>query len=185
VVLRGAYVLDKFLGTPPTAPPPGVPPFSESQEGADQLTVRARMEAHRANPSCNACHAIIDPIGLAMENLNALGQWRDKDIDAGTPIDANGKLADGTVVNGINDLRNHMVAHAPQFVATFTENLMSYGLGRGLDYFDMPTVRAIVRDTAQQHYAFSAIVLGIVNSPAFREDQIPAKPSATAVARSQ
>ncbi len=175
VVLRGAYVLDKFLGTPPTAPPPGVPPFAESQEGADQLTVRARMEAHRANPSCNACHAIIDPIGLAMENLNALGQWRDKDIDAGTPIDANGRLADGTVVNGINDLRNHMVAHAPQFVETFTENLMSYGLGRGLDYFDMPTVRAIVRDTAKQNYAFSAIVLGIVNSPAFREDEIPVK----------
>ncbi|HEV2703792.1 MAG TPA: DUF1592 domain-containing protein [Steroidobacteraceae bacterium] len=184
VVLRGAYVLDKFLGTPPTAPPPGVPAFAESQEGADQLTVRARMEAHRANPSCNACHAIIDPIGLAMENMNALGQWRDKDIDAGTPIDANGKLADGTVVNGINDLRNHMVAQAPQFVETFTENLMSYGLGRGLDYIDMPTVRAIVRDTAKQNYSFSAIVLGIVNSPAFREDEIPI-PVATRVARSQ
>jgi hypothetical protein len=175
VVLRGAYVLDKFLGTPPTAPPPGVPAFAESQEGADQLTVRARMEAHRANPSCNACHAIIDPIGLAMENFNALGQWRDKDIDAGTPIDANGKLADGSVVNGVNDLRNHMVAHAPQFMETFTENLMSYGLGRGLDYFDMPTVRAIVQNTAPDHYRFSAIVLGIVNSPAFREDEIPLK----------
>ncbi len=112
IVLRGAYVLDKFLGTPPQAPPPGIPPFAESQEGADQLTVRARMEAHRAQPSCYACHAIIDPIGLAMENFNALGQWRDKDIDAGTPIDANGKLADGTAVHGINDLRNHMVSHA-------------------------------------------------------------------------
>jgi hypothetical protein len=175
VVLRGAYVLDKFLGTPPTAPPPGVPAFAESQEGADQLTVRARMEAHRANPSCNACHAIIDPIGLAMENFNALGQWRDKDIDAGTPIDANGKLADGSAVHGVNDLRNHMAAHAPQFIETFTENLMSYGLGRGLDYFDMPTVRAIVRDTAQDHYRFSAIVLGIVNSQAFRDDEIPVK----------
>ena len=109
VVLRGAYVLDKFLGTPPAAPPPGVPGFVESQEGGDQLTVRARMEAHRTQPSCNACHAIIDPIGLAMENFNALGQWRDKDIDAGTPIDANGKLADGTAVHGINDLRNYMV----------------------------------------------------------------------------
>ncbi|HTC52917.1 MAG TPA: DUF1592 domain-containing protein [Steroidobacteraceae bacterium] len=184
VVLRGAYVLDKFLGTPPTAPPPGVPAFAESQEGADQLTVRARMEAHRANPSCNACHAIIDPIGLAMENFNALGQWRDKDIDAGTPIDANGKLADGTAVNGINDLRNHMVAHAPQFMETFTENLMSYGLGRGLDYFDMPTVRAIVRDTARDDYRFSAVVLGIVNSAAFREDEIPLSHStATSVAR--
>ncbi len=175
VVLRGAYVLDKFLGTPPTAPPPGVPAFAESQEGADQLTVRARMQAHRTNPSCNACHAIIDPIGLAMENFNALGQWRDKDIDAGTAIDAHGNLADGSVVNGINDLRNHMVAHAPQFVETFTENLMSYGLGRGLEYFDMPTVRAIVHNATADHYRFSAIVLGIVNSPAFREDEIPLK----------
>jgi hypothetical protein len=175
VVLRGAYVLDKFLGTPPVAPPPGIPPFAESQEGTDQLTVRARMESHRAQPSCNACHAIIDPIGLAMENFNALGQWRDKDIDAGTPIDANGRLGDGTSVHGIGDLRNHLVAHAPQFMETFTENLMSYGLGRGLDYYDMPTVRAIVRDTAKDHYRFSAIVLGIVNSPAFREDEIPLK----------
>ncbi|MGC1458849.1 MAG: DUF1592 domain-containing protein [Steroidobacteraceae bacterium] len=175
VVLRGAYVLDKFLGTPPTAPPPGVPAFAESQEGADQLTVRARMEAHRANPSCNACHAIIDPIGLALENFNALGQWRDKDIDAGIAIDATGKLADGTVVHGVSELRSHMVARAPQFMETFTENLMSYGLGRGLDYFDMPTVRAIVRDCAKDNYRFSAIVLGIVNSPAFREDEIPLK----------
>jgi hypothetical protein len=180
VVLRGAYVLDKFLGTPPTAPPPGVPGFVESQEGADQLTVRARMEAHRTQPSCNACHAIIDPIGLAMENFNALGQWRDKDIDAGTPIDANGRLADGTQVHGINDLRNYMVGHPTQFVETFTGNLLSYGLGRGLDYRDMPTVRAIARDTARDHYRFSAIVLAIVNSQAFREDEIPLKsPGAT------
>jgi Protein of unknown function (DUF1592)/Protein of unknown function (DUF1588)/Protein of unknown function (DUF1587)/Protein of unknown function (DUF1585)/Protein of unknown function (DUF1595) len=177
IVLRGAYVLDKFLGTPPQAPPPGVPAFAESQEGAEQLTVRARMEQHRAQPSCNACHAIIDPIGLAMENFNALGQWRDKDIDAGTPIDANGKLADGTPVHGINDLRNHMVSHPTQFVETFTENLMSYGLGRGLDYYDMPTVRAIARDTAKDKYRFSAIVLAIVNSQAFREDEIPVKPA--------
>jgi hypothetical protein len=175
IVLRGAYVLDKFLGTPPQAPPPGVPAFAESQEGAEQLTVRARMEQHRAQPSCNACHAIIDPIGLAMENFNALGQWRDKDIDAGTAIDANGRLADGSAVHGINDLRNHLVAHAPQFMETFTENLMAYGLGRGLDYYDMPTVRAIVRATAKDNYRFSAIVLGIVNSPAFREDEIPLK----------
>ncbi|HEY4341316.1 MAG TPA: DUF1592 domain-containing protein [Steroidobacteraceae bacterium] len=175
VVLRGAYVLDKFLGTPPQAPPPGVPAFAESQEGTDQLTVRARMEAHRAQPSCNACHAIIDPIGLAMENFNALGQWRDKDIDAGTPIDASGRLADGTAVNGVNDLRNHMVAHASQFMETFTENLMSYGLGRGLEFYDMPTVRAIVRDTAKDHYRFSSVVLAIVKSQAFREDEIPLK----------
>jgi hypothetical protein len=177
IVLRGAYVLDKFLGTPPQAPPPGVPAFAESQEGADQLTVRARMEAHRAQPSCNACHAIIDPIGLAMENFNALGQWRDKDIDAGTPIDANGKLGDGSPVHGINDLRNHMVSHPTQFIETFTENLMSYALGRGLDFYDMPTVRAIARATATDNYRFSAIVLAIVNSQAFREDEIPSKPA--------
>lgn len=175
VVLRGVFVLDKLLGAPPSAPPPGIPSFMESAEGVDQLTVRARMEMHRSQPSCNACHAIIDPIGMAMENFNALGQWRDKDIDADTPIDAKGKLADGTPINGINDLRNYLVGHAPQFVQTFTENLMSYGLGRGLAYYDMPTVRAIVRDTAKDHYRFSSIVLAIVNSPAFRQDQIPLK----------
>jgi hypothetical protein len=182
VVLRGAYVLDKFLGTPPQAPPPGVPAFAESQEGADQLTVRARMESHRAQPSCNACHAIIDPIGLAMENFNALGQWRDKDIDAGTPIDANGRLADGTAVHGVNDLRNHLAQHAPQFMETFTGNRLSYGLGRGLEFSDLPTVRAIVRDTAKDNYRFSAIVLGIVNSEAFRYDEIPTRPSSRTAA---
>jgi len=176
VVLRGAYVLDKFLGTPPTAPPPGVPAFKESQEGADQLTVRARMLAHRSQPSCNACHAIIDPIGLAMENFNALGQWRDKDIDAGTPIDASGQLADGTAVHGIDDLRRALVEHPQQFVETFTENLMSYGLGRGLAYYDEPTVRAIVRNAAKDDYRFSDLVLGIVHSPAFQNDEIPVKP---------
>ncbi|HTY50233.1 MAG TPA: DUF1592 domain-containing protein [Steroidobacteraceae bacterium] len=176
VVLRGAYVLDKFLGTPPTAPPPGVPAFMESQEGAEQLTVRARMELHRKQPSCNGCHGIIDPIGLAMENFNALGQWREKDIDAGTPIDASAVLADGTVVHGIDDLRKFMVDHPTQFVETFTENLMSYGLGRGLAYYDEPTVRAIVRNARKDDYRFSDIVLGVVHSPAFLTDEIPVKP---------
>jgi hypothetical protein len=175
VVLRGAYVLDKFLGTPPAAPPPGIPGFKESEEGGEQLTVRARMEAHRSQPSCNACHAIIDPIGLSLENFNAMGQWRDKDIDAGTAIDADGKLADGTPVNGVVGLRGYITAHPAQFVGTFTENLMSYGLGRGLDYYDMPTVRAIVQASAKDNYRFSDIVLGIINSQAFRYDAVPLK----------
>jgi hypothetical protein len=170
-VLRGAYVLEKFLGTPPEAPPPGVPAFVESQEGGKALTVRERMEAHRTNPSCNACHGIIDPLGMALENFNAVGQWREKDIDAGAAVDASGKMMDGTPLHGVDDLRNALLARKEQFVRTFTENLMTFGLGRTLRYYDMPTVRAIVRNAANQDYRLSAIILGIVHSDAFQKER--------------
>ncbi len=170
-VLRGAYILDKFLGTPPEAPPPGVPGFMESQEGVAPLTVRARLEAHRANPSCNACHGVIDPLGLALENFNAIGQWREKDIDAGAPIDASGKMMDGTVLHGVDDLRNALLARKEQFVQTFTENLMVFGLGRTLHYYDMPTLRTIVRQAAPQDYRLSSLILGIVHSDAFQKEK--------------
>ena len=170
-VLRGAYILDKFLGTPPEAPPPGVPGFVESQEGAVALTVRERMQAHRSNPSCNACHGIIDPLGMALENFNAVGQWRERDIDAGVPIDATGKMIDGTPLRGVDDLRNALLARREQFVQTFTENLMTFALGRTLRFYDMATVRAIVRDAATQDYRLSALILGIVHSDAFRKER--------------
>jgi len=170
-VLRGAYVLEKFLGTPPEAPPPGVPPFQETQEGGKALTVRERMEAHRSNPSCNACHGIIDPIGMALENFNAVGQWREKDIDAGVAVDASGKMMDGTPLHGVDDLRNALLARREQFVRTFTENLMTFALGRTLQYYDMPAVRAIVRNAAGQDYRLSSIVLGIVHSDAFQKER--------------
>ena len=173
-VLRGAYVLDKFLGTPPAAPPPSVEAFPESQEGAEQFTVRTRLEQHRQMKSCNACHGVIDPLGLALENFNAVGQWRAKDIDAGAPIDASGKLVDGTPLSGPDDLRSALVARAPQFVGTFTENLMTFALARPVQYSDMPTLRAIVRNAQPRQWRLSALITGIVNSPAFLTDRLPA-----------
>ena len=172
-VVRGAYILEHLMGTPPTAPPPGVEQFPESEEGAEQLTVRHRLEQHRNTKSCNACHGVIDPVGLAMENFNALGQWRMKDIDAGAGIDANGKLADGTPVDGVNALRDYMVSRPDLFVQTFTENLLTYALGRPASYYDMPLVRRLVRDAAADRYRFSNLVMGIVTSPAFLTDRTP------------
>jgi hypothetical protein len=175
-VLRGAWVLEAVTGTPPHAPPPAIPALIENVPGAKPLTVRERMEKHRAQPSCNACHGIMDPMGLSLENFDAVGQWRAKDYDTGTVIDASGKMADGTPVAGPDDLRKALMAHPQQFVQTLTRNLMAYALGRTLDYHDMPTVRQIVRDAAADHDRFSAILLGIVASPAFQMKQMPAVP---------
>jgi hypothetical protein len=170
-VVRGAYVLEHIMGTPPAAPPPGVEAFPESQEGAEQHTVRARLEQHRKTKSCGACHGVIDPVGLALENYNALGQWRVKDIDAGAGIDAGGRLADGIAVNGVDELREYLVSRPDLFVQTLTENLLTYALGRPVQYYDMPLVRRLVRDAAAHDYRFSSLVTGIVTSPAFQTDR--------------
>jgi len=172
-VLRGVFILEKILGTPPASPPPNVEAFPETKEGEKALTVRARLEMHRQLPSCNACHAIIDPLGLAMENFNAIGQWRDFDRDAGTRIVPEGQLADGTPVDGIDDLRTALVGKKHEFVQTFTEKLMAFALGRTLKYYDMPAVRAITRDAAKDDYTFSSIVMGVVTSDAFQKDMPP------------
>jgi len=177
-VVRGAYVLEHLMGTPPTAPPPGVEQFPESQEGGEQLTVRHRLEVHRNTKSCNACHGVIDPVGLAMENFNALGQWRRKDIDAGAAIDAGGKLADGTAVDGVDALRNYLVSRPDLFVNTLTENLLTYALGRPASYYDMPLLRRLVRDAAADNYRFSSLVMGIVTSEAFLTDRAPTEKDA-------
>jgi hypothetical protein len=184
-VVRGAWVLEHLMGTPPAAPPPGVEAFKESEEGGEQLTVRFRLEHHRSNKNCASCHDVIDPVGLALENYNAVGQWRVKDIDAGQPIDASTKLADGTKITGVAGLRNYMVSRPDLFVNTLAENMLTYALGRSLQSYDMPLVRKLVADAAKQDYRFSALVLGIVNSPAFQYDRIPVeKPAAvTASAR--
>ncbi|HEV2702977.1 MAG TPA: DUF1592 domain-containing protein [Steroidobacteraceae bacterium] len=173
-VLRGAWVLESVEGTPPHAPPPAIPALVENIPGARPLTVRERMEKHRSQPSCNACHGIMDPMGMSLENFDAVGQWRTKDYDTGTPIDASGRMADGTPVNGPDDLRKTLMARPQQFVQTLTRNLMAYALGRTLDYHDMPTVRKIVREAAADHDRFSSILLGIVASPAFQMKQMPA-----------
>src|SRR5437764_5782451 len=122
------------------------------------------MEQHRSKPSCNACHGVMDPLGFALENFDAIGAWRAKDRDAGTPIDASGTLVDGTPVNSAADLRKALMRRPEQFVQTLTEKLMTYALGRSVEYYDMPAIRAIVRDAAKENYRFSSIVMGIVRS---------------------
>ena len=173
-VLRGAWILDNITGTPPTSPPPGVAALKETEPGKEAQTVRVRLERHRQNPSCNACHGILDPLGFALENFDVTGTWRDKDRDAGTAIDSSGQLADGTHVGGPSQLRKALLARPDQFVQTLTEKLMTFALGRALTYQDMPTVRAIVRRAAADHYRFEDIVAGIVDSDAFQLRKLPA-----------
>jgi len=172
-VLRGAWILENILGTPPAAPPPDVEGFKENKEGEKARSVREIMEQHRAKPSCNACHGVMDPLGFALENFDAIGGWRSKDRDAGTPIDASGKLVDGTAVNSPADLRKALMKRPEQFVQTMTEKLMTYALGRSVEYYDMPAVRAIVRNAARDNYRFSSIVMGIVRSAPFQMRTAP------------
>jgi hypothetical protein len=172
-VLRGAWILDVVTDTPPHAPPPAIPALIENVPGQKPLTIRQRMEMHRRQPSCNACHGIMDPMGLAMENFDAMGGWQVKDRDTGLPIDTEGRMADGTVLHGPADLRQALMRDPQLFVQTITEKLMTFALGRTLDYRDMPTVRAIVRDAGRDDDRFSAIVLGIVESPQFEEQHAP------------
>src|SRR5215471_13012493 len=167
-VLRGAFVLENIMGTPPSPPPPDVEGFKENKEGEKAKTVREIMEKHRANPVCNNCHGVMDPLGFSLENFDAIGAWRSKDVFAGTDIDASGKLVDGTAVNGPSDLRVALLKHPEQFAQTLTEKMMMFALGRELEYYDMPAIRKIVRDSAKDNYKFSSIVLGIVNSPQFQ-----------------
>ena len=181
-VLRGAWILDNITGTPPTSPPPGITPLAETEPGKQAETVRERLERHRANPSCNACHGILDPLGFALENFDVVGAWRDRDLDAGTPIDARGRLADGSEVSSPAQLREVLMRRPDQFVQTLTEKLMTFALGRGLDYHDMPAVRAIVRAADRQHDTFESIVQGIVAAPAFRMQEVP-MPAPTRQAR--
>jgi hypothetical protein len=147
--------------------------LTQGKAGAPALTVRARMQAHRAVPSCNHCHGVIDPLGLALENFDATGAWVEKDRFAGAPIDAAGELAGGGAVKGPDDLRRALLARPDQFVQTLVEKLMTFALGRELEPFDMPVVRSIVRDTAAQDHRFSSIVLALVRSAPFQMSQVP------------
>jgi uncharacterized protein DUF1592/uncharacterized protein DUF1588/uncharacterized protein DUF1585/uncharacterized protein DUF1587/uncharacterized protein DUF1595 len=168
-VLRGQWILARLVGAPPPAPPPDVPDLTENKRGEPPRTLRARLEQHRENPTCFACHGIMDPLGFALENYNAVGQFRSLDPDTRTPVDASGVLPDGTQVTGVGDLRRALTARPEQFVQALTENLMTFALGRKLDYRDMPTVRAIVRNAERDDYRFESLVLGVVSSDAFRE----------------
>ncbi len=169
-VTRGKWFLQTFLGVSPPDPPPNVPAIKDqavdSTGNAKVPTMRQTMEAHRANPVCASCHKIFEPIGLAMENFDAVGAWRTQDGD--NAIDASGVLVDGTKVDGVASLREALVRRSDQFVRVITERLLTYALGRGVEYQDMPLVRSIVRDSAESQYRFSSIVLGIVKSAPFQ-----------------
>jgi mono/diheme cytochrome c family protein len=163
-VTRGKYVLSNILGTPPPEPPENVPPLDEKPGKASSM--RARMEEHRGNPACSGCHKLMDPIGLALENFDGIGRWRTS--DAGSRIDASSTLWDGTAIDGPAGLRRAILGRPDQFARTASEMLLTYALGRGLEYTDMPVVRSIVRDSAGQHYRFSSLVAGIVKSAPFQ-----------------
>ena len=171
-VLRGAWVLDKLVGTPPSPPPPNVETNLDVPEGEEPKTIRARLEEHRADPSCNFCHGVIDPYGLPLETFTVTGQWRDNDWMADAPIDPSTVLPDGTALAGPAALREALLRRPEQFVQALTEKLMMYALGRELEHHDMPQVRAIVRAAAQDDYRFSSLVTGIVSSNAFRRQAL-------------
>jgi hypothetical protein len=170
-VVRGKWILENILGTPVPPPPPDVPPLKGNQEGQKPSTMREQMAEHRANPVCASCHKAMDSIGFAMENFDAVGARRTR--DAGQPIDATGELSDGTKVDGIVTLRNALASRPELFAGTLTEKLLVYALGRGLDYRDMPTVRAILRDASRDNYRFSALILGVVHSTPFQMRTAP------------
>jgi hypothetical protein len=169
-VVRGKWILDNILNAPPPPPPKDIliPPLPEGNNADTVLTMRERMEEHRKNPICANCHRLFDPIGLAMENFDAVGKWRTREGGAlGNPIDASGELLDGTRVDGVVSLRQALLRQPELFVGTVVEKLMTYALGRGVAAHDMPTVRGVIRDAGRRDYRFSAIILGIVNSPSF------------------
>jgi len=166
-VLRGKWVLTNILGTPPPAPPADIPDLPDRGENGEAATVRDRLARHRESPACSVCHAPMDPLGLALENYNAVGQWRTTG-EAELPIDSSGNLPDGTVFEGPLGLRTLLLERRDQFVGTFTEKLLAYALGRGPEYYDRPTVRAITRAAASDNYRWSSIIVGIVQSTPFR-----------------
>ncbi len=166
VVLRGKFVLDNLLGSPPPEPPPNVPALEESSQTGKQLTMREAMAQHRENPACRVCHAAMDPIGFSLENYDAVGKWRD--MFAGVDVDASGLLPDGAAFNGRKGLENLILDRPADFVATVTEKLLTYALGRGVEYYDMPTVRSIVRQSEQEDFSWSSLILGVVESAPFQ-----------------
>jgi hypothetical protein len=164
--IRGKWLLENILGAPPPPPPPNVPSLKPKDDQGKVLSVRESLEAHRANPVCASCHARMDPLGFALENFDAVGKWRT--VDAGTTIDSSGALPDGTKFNGPGELRKILLRRPEEFVTTVTERLLTYALGRGVEYYDQPAIRKIVREAAPSEHRWSALVVGIVNSTPFQ-----------------
>lgn len=166
VVLRGKFILENMLGSPPPEPPPNVPALEESSEDGRQLTMREAMAQHRENPACRVCHAAMDPIGFSLENYDAVGKWRNR--FAGVEVDASGLLPDGAAFDGRNGLQQLLLDRPDDFVGTVTEKLLTYALGRGVEYYDMPTVRSIVRAAKEDNYSWSSVILGVIESAPFQ-----------------
>ncbi len=173
-VLRGKWVLDNLLGTPPPPPPPNIPALKENSETGKSASMRQLMEEHRNNPACAGCHSRMDPIGFSLENFDALGRWRLR--DAGIPIDSSGVLPDGTKIDGAAGLKRTLLAHPEQFVNTFTEKLLTYALGREVEYYDLPAVRKIDRDAAADGYRWSSFIKSIVKSAPFQKSIVQSTP---------
>jgi hypothetical protein len=165
-VIRGKWVLENLMGTPPPAPPPNVPALKDQAQGGKILSVRQLLEEHRKNAPCSTCHAVMDPLGFALENFNAVGEYRTK--DASGTIDASGQLADGSKIDGVVGLREALLKHPKYFVGTLTEKMLTYALGRPLEYYDMPVVRGIVASAGRNDYRFSSLITGIVKSEPFQ-----------------
>ena len=164
-VLRGKWIMENLMGSPPPAPPPNVPALKDQAQGGKVLSIRQLMEEHRKNAPCSTCHKVMDPLGFALENFNGVGEYRTK--DASGPIDSSGQLADGTKIDGVVGLRNALLKHPEYFVGTLTEKMLTYALGRPLEYYDMPVVRGIVQSAARSDYRFSSLIMGIVKSEPF------------------
>ncbi len=172
-MLRGKWVMEVLLGTPPPPPPPGVPDLEKTEEAkaGRLLTTRERMELHRSNAVCRSCHQYMDPIGLALDNFDVTGRWRIR--ENGAPLDTRGELYDGTSVSTPAELQAALLRRPVPLIRNFTQNLMAYALGRRVEYHDQPVVRAIAGAAAERDYRFSEFVLGIVRSDAFRMRRVP------------
>jgi hypothetical protein len=181
-VLRGKWLLDNILGAPPPAPPPNVPVLPERGAGGRFASVRERLEEHRKNAVCASCHANMDPLGFALENFDGIGAWRTVD-EGGVAVDASGSMPGAVSVDGLTGLRAFLLDRPDQFVHALTEKLLTYALGRSLEFYDQPSVRRIVHDAAPQQYRWSSVILGIVQSPGFRMRRTPEAEVSPAVAR--
>jgi hypothetical protein len=165
VVLRGKWLLANVFGAPPAPPPADVPSLKEAGQDGQPRSLRDRMEQHRSSPACAGCHQRMDPLGFALENFDALGKWRT--VADGERVNASASLQDGTTFEGITGLRNLLVKHKDDYVRTVAEKLLAYGVGRGIEYYDLPAVRKIARESAAGDYRWSSLVLGIVRSAPF------------------
>jgi hypothetical protein len=182
-VLRGKWVMEVLIGSPPPPPPPNVPDLEKTGDTKDGrlLTTRERMEQHRANPACRSCHLFMDPIGLALDNFDVTGRWRIK--ENGAPLDTRGEFYDGTPVSSPTELRQALLRRPTPMLRTFTQNLMSYAIGRRIEYYDKPTIRRIVREAEADQYRFADFALGVVKSDAFRLTRAPLADSLAKVTR--